>query len=204
MHIIWHGLTAVRLQTKEAQVLIDPYQASTGLKIPGGKVDVLASTDLQDERCNNFERFYEGAFKVEGPGEYEIKGTFIYGLPKTSNQGKGAIFFIESEDLTLAHLGWCGAELTPVQLEYIEGVDVLMLPVGGMTESQWSKVVSQVEPRVIIPMAFHHSGLKIKLPPVANFLKALGAKDVKPEPKVILKKKDLPQEETKIMLLEAV
>jgi len=37
MHITWHGLTAIRLQTKETQILIDPYQASTGLKIPGGK-----------------------------------------------------------------------------------------------------------------------------------------------------------------------
>lgn len=204
MHITWHGLTAVRLQTKEAQILIDPYQASTGLKIPGGKVDVLASTDIQDERCNNLDKFYEGAFRIEGAGEFEVKGTFMYGLPKTANQGKGAIFFIESEDLTLAHLGWCGTELTAEQLEYIEGVDVLMLPLGAMAESVWSKIVSQVEPRVIIPMAFHQSGVKAKLPPVASFLKALGAKDVKPEPKVILKKKDLPQEETKIILLEAV
>lgn len=185
-------------------MLIDPYQASTGLKMPGGKVDVLASTDMQDERCNNLEKFYDGAFKIEGAGEYEIKGTFMYGLPKTNTQGKGAIFFIESEDLTLAHLGWCGTELTAEQLEYIEGVDVLMLPLGAMAESVWSKIVSQVEPRVIIPMAFHQSGVKAKLPPLASFLKALGAKDVKPEPKVILKKKDLPQEETKIILLEAV
>lgn len=204
MHITWHGLTAVRLQTKEAQILIDPYQASTGLKMPGGKVDVLASTDVADERCNNLEKFYDGAFKIEGAGEFEIKGTFIYGLPKTANQGKGAIFFIESEDLTLAHLGWCGAELTPEQLEYIEGVDVLMLPVGALSESQWSKVVSQVEPRVIIPMAFHQAGIKEKLPTSASFLKAMGAKDIHPEPKVILKVKDLPQEETKIMVLQPV
>lgn len=204
MHITWHGLTAIRLQTKDAQILIDPYQASSGLKMPGGKVEVLASTDMSDERCNNLEKFYEGAFKLEGPGEYEIKGTFIYGLQKTSNQGKGSIFFIESEDLTVAHLGWCGAELTAEQLEYIEGVDVLLMPVGAMAESLWSKVVSQVEPRVIIPLAFHQAGLKEKLPTSAAFLKAMGAKDVKAEPKVILKVKDLPQEETKIILLEAV
>lgn len=204
MHITWHGLTAIRLQTKDAQILIDPYQASTGLKMPGGKVDVLASTDMQDERCNNLEKFYDGAFKVEGPGEYEIKGTFIYGLPKTANQGKGSIFFIESEDLTVAHLGWCGAELAAEQLEYIEGVDVLLMSVGAMPESLWSKVVSQVEPRVIIPIAFNQSGVKEKLPSSAAFLKAMGAKDVKAEPKIILKVKDLPQEETKIILLEPV
>lgn len=202
MHITWHGLTAVRLQSKEAQILIDPYQNSTGLKLPGGKVDVLASTDMDDPRCNFLEKFYDGVFKIEGPGEYEIKETFIYGLPKTSQQGKGSIFFIESEDLTVAHLGWCGAELTPGQLEYIEGVDVLLLSVGAIPESIWGKVVSQVEPRVIIPLAFHQAGVKEKLPPVANVLKSLGAKEVKFEPKVILKVKDLPQDETKIILLQ--
>lgn len=204
MHITWHGLTAVRLQTKNAEIVIDPFSASVGIKMPSGKVDVLASTDMSDPRCNAFDQLRNGAFRIEGPGEFEIKGTFIYGLPKTPEQGKGSLLFIQSEDLSVAHLGWCGTDLTAEQLEYVEGVDVLLFSVGALPESRWSKIVSQVEPRVIIPIAFHVPGIKEKFPGAAQFLKALGAKDIKAEPKIILKVKDLPQEETKIMLLEQV
>ena len=108
--------------------------------------------------------------------------------------------------MRLCHLGDLGQkELTPEQLEKIGDIDILMIPVGGnytIGSEEATKIISQIEPRIVIPMHYDLPKLKVKLEGVEKFLKAMGVKSLEPLPKFSVKKKDLPEEETRVVLLK--
>ena len=112
-------------------------------------------------------------FEITSPGEYEIKDIFV--------QGINSDYLIEAEGMRVCYLP--GGE----KAEEFGEVDILLVP------SEKSKLVSQVEPRIAIPMGGE----------TAKFLKALGKKSVQSQPKLLIKKKDLPKEETQIVVLKS-
>ncbi|GAI17552.1 unnamed protein product, partial [marine sediment metagenome] len=119
---------------------------------------------------------------------------------------ENTIYVIESEDLRICHLGDLGQkELTEQQLEKIGDVDILMIPVGGIytiSAQEAGKIMSQLEPHITIPMHYGLPNLKIKLDPINNFLKAFGLKSLPSMKKLSIKKKDIAQDEAKIIILE--
>ncbi|HXV27292.1 MAG TPA: MBL fold metallo-hydrolase, partial [Candidatus Paceibacterota bacterium] len=154
----------------------------------------------------------EGALIVRGPGEYESKGVRIRGIASFhdkssgSERGLNTIYLIHAEDMTLCHLGDLGQEsLTDTQLEAIGDVDVLFVPVGGTYTTDGKEaagVVSQVEPKIIVPMHFAVPGLKIDLDDAKKFIKEIGL-DAEKTDKLKLAAKSLPVDETKLYLLQA-
>lgn len=90
-------------------------------------------------------------------------------------------------------------------MEKILSPDILFIPVGGganyLGAKEAAALATALEPRVIIPMAYH-CDTDPDAAPVTAFVKELGLKPEATEKKVIIKKKDLPQEETKLIVLE--
>jgi L-ascorbate metabolism protein UlaG (beta-lactamase superfamily) len=108
------------------------------------------------------------------------------------------------DEIKICHLGDLGHSLTDKQMEKIDGIDILMIPVGGNFTISWDEadsVINQVEPRIVIPMHYHLPGLKIKLDPVDKFCKEMGVSAKETVSKISLKKKDLPQEKTEVMVM---
>lgn len=192
-------------------MLFDPFDpVKLGLKLPKLSADIVAVT--HDHFDHNYVAGVSGEyFLINGPGEYEVKQTFIYGLPGFHDNNQGAdrgritMYLLESEGMSLAHLGDLGqTELTQEQLEHLEGVDILLLPVGGVytiNAKQAAAIVSQIDPRIIIPIHYRLPGLKENFDPVDKFIQEIGLKST-PEEKFKIVKKDLPQEETKLVLLK--
>ena len=225
MIIQWFGQSFFKINTKNSTgedvvVAIDPFDKSYGLKVPTkfGADIVLVSHEHKDH--SNVDLIKETSlspepFVISGPGEYEVKGVMIYGIPAFHDDKEGAergeitMFLIESEGIWLAHLSDLGQKtLEDNQLEQLKEVDVLMTPVGGtftIDAKEASKIISQVEPRVIIPMHYNLPGLKFKsgakLDGVDKFIKEEGIKAEEVEGKLKINKKDLPQEETKLFVL---
>lgn len=236
MQIFWKGQSCFQIisQTgKNNQVLlvIDPFDETTGLRVPKLEADILLITHSHPDH-NNKRAISGNPFVVEGAGEYEIKNIFVQGIPSWHDEeegkkrGENTIYTIEAEELRLCHLGDFGQkELLNGQLEKISDVDILMIPVGGtytIDSKIAAKVVSQIEPRIVIPM--HYQIPKLKVHPVKSsrsevfakggqfngvkldgsdkFLKAMGAKTIEPLPKFSVKKKDLPEDGTKIIILK--
>lgn len=145
-------------------------------------------------------------FLIQGPGEYEVKEVFIQGIPSFHDdkdgkeKGTNTIYVIEAEDMRFCHLGDIGQkQLTDEQLEKIDGVDVLMVPVGGeftVSSAEASKIISQIEPKIVIPMHYALPKLKFKLDEVSKFLKTMGKKEVAPVDKLTIKQSTLPKEGT--------
>ena len=217
MNIKWYGQSCFYITTsgkkdKGASIIIDPFDESIGLKLPRKiEADIaLISHDHYDH--NNVEKISEQAFIIKSPGEYDIKDVCIKGIQgfhdnvKGSERGQNSIYRIETEQIRLCHVGDLGQkELSTEQLEAIGDVDILMIPVGGeftVNGKEAVNIMAQIEPKIIIPMHYKIPGLKIKIDPIDEFLKALGIKKLEKMSKLSIKEKDLPKEEVKIIQLE--
>lgn len=216
MHILWHGqscfeIIASQQKGEQIKIVIDPFSEDIGLSLPKLEADILLAThDHYDH--NNIKGVAGDPFLVQGPGEYERKDVFIQGIPSYHDEkdgkerGQNTIYTIEAEEMRLCHLGDFGQkELTSEQLEKIGDADILMVPVGGnftVDAKGAAKIISQIEPRIIIPMHYYLPKLKVKIDGLDSFLKEMGQKSTEPQPKLLIKKKDLPEEETKVIVLQ--
>jgi len=216
MQIIWHGQSCFQISISQGKnnhvnIVIDPFSEEVGLRLPKLQADILLTThDHYDH--NNVKAVSGNPFIINSPGEYEIKNVFIEGISswhdnsQGKERGENTIYTIEVEDLKLCHLGDFGQkELTKEQLEKIGQVDILMIPIGGIytiSDREALKVMSQLEPKIIIPMHYQIPKLKIKLDGLDRFLKVVGIKSIEPQPKLTIKKKDVSLEEVKIIVLK--
>lgn len=216
MQIFWQGhacfqIAATPAKNSQIRIVIDPYSEEIGLKLQKLEADIVLSTHSHYDH-NNVKALGGNPFIVEGPGEYEVKGVFVQGIHSWHDEKQGAesggntIYTIDVEELRLCHLGDFGqAELSSEQLEKIGAVDVLMIPVGGVYTIDAKaavKIMSQIEPKITIPMHYALPKLKAKLEGVDKFLKAVGIKALEPESKLSIKKKDISGEEAKIVVLK--
>jgi L-ascorbate metabolism protein UlaG (beta-lactamase superfamily) len=217
MKITWHGQSLFQITTtpeknSQVNIIIDPFDKSIGLRKPKLEADILLVTH-QHQDHNNIEIVNGNPFLIKGPGEYEIKNVFIQGISSFHDDsegkelGKNTIYIIESEDINICHLGDLGQkELTEKQLERVGDVDILMIPIGGkytISAKEAFKIVSQIEPKIIIPMHYAIPKLKIKLDPLNKFLSLFGIKSLPTINKLSIKKKDISPDEAKIIILES-
>lgn len=205
MQISWHGLSCFEIVTKtsvgEVTAVTDPYDPSTGLRTRS--VEAHLAT-VSGKGSDNTASLGNHPFVIDMPGEFEVKGAFAYCTAAPTKAGTTLITRLESEDLSVAHLGCLDRELTNEELEKLQKVDVLMVPVGGgrvLDAKKAVEVVNQVEPRVVIPMTYAVDGLKEKLDGVDAFVKALGAARKEETGKYKVTRKDLPQEDMLLVVL---
>jgi len=188
---------------------MDPYDDSIGYTLPALRANILTISHEHRDHCNR--RGVRGRPKIIcGPGEYEIGGVFITGIPtyhdgrRGSYRGKNTIYLIEFADLTLLHLGDLGHVPSQAQVGDLNDVEVLFIPVGGgptINAAQATEVVSLLEPKIVIPMHYRTPVLKVRLDPVGKFLKAMGSEKIQPVESLKVSRSSLP-EETQVVLLE--
>ena len=232
MQIIWHGQSCFQIITSphhqkfgvganqgkngQTSIVIDPFSDEIGLKLPKIEADILLVSHHHQDHDNvkavQSSKTGENFFLIDGPGEYDVKSVFIRGIrsfhdnSQEKEKGENTIYTIEAEDLKLCHLGDLGQkELTDEQLETIGEVDILLIPVGGVytiSAKEALNIMSQIEPKITIPMHYQIPKLKVKLDGLDKFLKSLGIKSIVPENKLSIKKKDILPEEAKIIVLK--
>ncbi len=211
MEITWLGHSCFRMRGKDAAVVTDPCDKSTGYTI--GKPSAEIVTISHDHPGHNNARAVAGEPRiVHGPGEYEISGVLIMGVQtyhdakKGAELGKNTAYVFELDDLRVCHLGDLGHVPTAEQAEELSGVDVLLMPVGGgstIDATAAAETVSLLEPKLVIPMHYQTPAAKAKLEPLDRFLKEIGAKSALDErlPKLTVTRTTLPHE-TKVQVLD--
>ena len=199
MTISWYVEACFLLEAGGTRILIEPPSKESGLAAPRLKSDILifSRSDSAKFASNEGETFI-----IDSPGEYEIKNVNIMGVGDDGN----IMYHIEMEGIKLAHLGFLKKEPDSEKMEMLGKVDIILAPVGGLgndlLEAEAAmKLINKLEPSIAIPMLFDIKGLKIKRAPISDFIKESEAKD-KPVPKLGVKKKDINEEETKIVILE--
>ncbi|MBI3443239.1 MBL fold metallo-hydrolase [Candidatus Woesebacteria bacterium] len=213
MEITFIGHSSFRIRGKSVSVVTDPYDPKmVGLKY--AKVDADIVTISHNHEDHNKSELVTGVRKViSGPGEYEISGISIIGIPsfhdtqKGSQRGKNTIYVIEMDRLTMAHLGDLGHTLDDKIIDDMGEVDILFIPVGGVYTigpGEAAEVVQQIEPKIIIPMHYRVEGLNPEvfsdLSGVEEFLGKIGNKGER-LPKLQIKKEEM-SEEQRVVILE--
>ena len=213
MTIQWLGQSCFKIQTKnslvEATIVCDPFGPETGLKMPKVQSDIV-TVSHQHKDHNDVENIKGEPFIVDTPGEFETKDIMIYGIPSFHDakngqeRGLNTIYKIVTEEINIVHLGDLGDDLTNDQLDRMGNVDILLIPVGGTYTIDGKKaadIVSKVEPRLVVPMHYKIPGIKYEeLTTADDFIKHCGL-PAENSDKLKITKKDLPQENTKLVVL---
>jgi len=205
MIINWYGQTCFKIIVQgdkgPVDMFIDPFEKEIGLRPPRIDENSIVIFSEIDKK------FLGSKFVITGPGEYDTNGICIQGInAPAKNKERTTIFLIKAEDIKICHLGFLGEKgFAEKEIEEIGDVDILMLPVGGaksIDAKDALEVMSQIEPKITIPMYYSLPGLKEKIDGLDKFLKSLGIKSPLALPKLSVKKKDLSQDEAKIVVLQ--
>ena len=209
MEITWLGHSCFRIKGRHATVITDPYSPDLGYSL--GKHTARIVTVSHQHPGHSYVRGIGGEPKqVTGPGEYEISGVLIIGIgtyhdaEKGKKRGKNTVYLMEVDEVSVCHLGDLGHVLTSEQVEQIDNVDVLLLPVGGtstVNAATAAEIVRQLEPNAVVPMHYKTNVLKKELAPVDRFLREMGLKEVTSQPKLSFTRASLPPS-TQVFLLD--
>jgi len=200
MTISWYGEACFLLESGGVRVLIEPPQKESGINSPRLKSDVLIYSKSRNSEGSPLSGSETGTFVIDSPGEYEIKGINVLGIADEEN----TLYNIEIDGIKISHLGFLGKDLDNGKMALINDPDIIFVPVGNgsvLDAEKAMKLINKIEPSVAIPMLYDIKGLKIKRAPLSVFLKESEAKESS-QPKLTIKKKDLIEEETKIVILE--
>lgn len=180
MLLTWHGSTCVHLQTSDASLLVNPSERRL-------RADGVLFTDAKNPAL---EKFQGHVFVVATPGEYELRGLAI----RATEMNGATVFTIAADGCVVGHLGNIVRTPTDAELESLIDIDILFIAVGAntLTPKQATEVVSKIEPRIIIPMGDS----------LDAFRKEMGGRNVPPQPKLRITKKDLPTDEVRVIILE--
>ena len=209
MDISWLGHSCFRIRGSHATVITDPYSPDLGYSLGRPTADIV--TVSHQHVGHSYVQGIGGEPRlVTGPGEYEISGILIIGIATFHDaeggkeRGRNTVYLMEVDEVSVCHLGDLGHVLTAEQVEELGNVDVLLLPVGGVSTinaPMAAEVVRQLEPKAVVPMHYKTPALSWELQPVERFLKEIGIKDINPQPKLSFTRSSLPAS-TQVFLLD--
>lgn len=207
MIITYHREGFVKVQQGELVVAFNPISREIDAKATRFGAD-LCLTALNSPSFNGCETVTFGnkePFVINGPGEYEIDGIFIYGLPSEGVDGQvNTIFATEIEGIRLCHLGaLANANLNPKTIEDIGGVDILFVPIAGgpvLSPKEAAKLATSLEPKIIIPVMLESGADEVTL---KTFTKEIGGDIANRVDKLTIKKKDVDNKEDEVIIIQA-
>jgi L-ascorbate metabolism protein UlaG (beta-lactamase superfamily) len=185
MEITYFGHSCFKLRSKTLTLIIDPFDPTKlGIKLPALEGDAVLVTH------NHFDHNYVAGISgfrllIDRPGEYELSGVKIMGIPTKHDdklgeeRGQNTMYYIEAEDgVSVLHCGDLGHTLDDTTLEKFGEVTALLIPVGGVytiDAEKASKVISSIEPAFVVPMHYKIDGSKIAdIATLEKFLDEMG------------------------------
>ena len=208
MEITWYGRACFRLKGKEATAITDPCPPATGFVAGKHDVDLLTVSHAHPD--HTYTRSITAGLTLTRPGEYEFHDLLVTGVrtyhdgARGAERGENMIFAVEVDGVHICHLGDLGHLLTEEQVAELGPIDVLLVPVGGtttVTPAEATEVVSQLSPKLVIPMHFAIDGASGDLMSPETFLHEMSVEPIR-QPKAIVTPSSLP-DETQVVLLEA-
>lgn len=184
MELEYYGANCVYINVKNIKVLVDPITSEYGPN-PKTKADVLLYSQIPKSQAAT-----SSAIVIDTPGEYEIKGMTIDAIPsqlhiqEDKEIKEGVIYVLRHKGINVLVLGNIAPEISEEQLERIDGVDVVVIPVGGkgltLDKVSAASLLRQFEPLFVVPVHYDDGRSEYPLPQdnVEGFLQEVGAGEV--------------------------
>jgi L-ascorbate metabolism protein UlaG (beta-lactamase superfamily) len=179
MIIRWHGHACFEISNGHI-IVTDPHDGkSIGIKPPKVKADlVLVSHSHFDH--NSVKTVSKSTTKsISESGKYnefdiEISGIrAFHDSHHGERRGEVYIFKFNVEDITFCHLGDLGHVPNQEQLDDLQDIDILFIPIGNVftigANDAW-KTIKLIKPKVAIPMHYRVGGLSLSIQPLDPFL----------------------------------
>lgn len=210
MIITYHGVECFRLQVGDFVVGVNPVskRSSQGAVRFGADIALVSLNHPDFDGTDSLSYGDKQPFVIAGPGEYEVKNTFIKGYLTTTNYGGSGpkintVYRIVLDGLRVVFLGALDSvELSSEIGEELREADVLFIPVGGgdvLSPDAAYNLSVTLEPKLVIPMHYGTDAVALK-----KFLSAAGAEKNGAESKLTIKKKDVEGKEGEIVVLNPV
>jgi L-ascorbate metabolism protein UlaG (beta-lactamase superfamily) len=156
LDITYLGAGSVKLAGRNLSVVSDP--------IPGAQVktDVVTWSSKLPEGEGEIYGQPDGTMLIDGPGEYEVKGAMITGVPAQlhidESGHRGTVYSVVVDGVNVVMAGNISGKLDDDQVENLGQVDVLVVPVGGggltLDAEGAAGVVAQLEPGYVVPVHY--------------------------------------------------
>jgi L-ascorbate metabolism protein UlaG (beta-lactamase superfamily) len=208
MEITWLGHSCFRVKGKERTLITDPYQEGIGYSWAMPTANIVTVSHSHPGHSNS--AGVNGDPRViNRPGEYEVGGVFVIGLgnyhdsDQGASRGKNISYLFEIDDIKLCHLGDIGHVPSARQVEEFSGVDILIVPVGGISTIDGkaaADIAKLLNPKIVVPMHYR-TEVVTWLEPLDRFTTQLGLKDIIPQLKLSISKASIPLE-TKTVILD--
>jgi L-ascorbate metabolism protein UlaG (beta-lactamase superfamily) len=217
MIIQYYGHSCFKITTKPAGratedvvLFFDPFGKELGLRPPQGQADVVFVSHEHSDH-NNIAAIKGAPVIIDAPGEYAVKGINVVGIDsfhdaeEGAHSGRSTIFILEAEDLKICHLGDLGSDLAGKQLEEIDGVDILFVPIGGthtIDGKKAAELVHKIEPVLVIPMHYKLAGTTEDINDEKKFCAEMGNCPKEKTAKLNVKKKDLEGKSMEVVIMD--
>ncbi len=206
MVISYHGGQCFKVSFGDTTLAFNPISKKSKLDSVKFGSDV-AFVSLWHDDFNSIEQVTHGSKEplvIDSPGEYEMGSVTARGFGvKTTYDKKetyNTIYQVQMEDMNLLFLGALGnPDIDPKILSELSDIDILFLPIGGgdmLSVPQASKLAVKLEAKLIIPMHYDASTLKL-------FLKEEGEEGLKPVDKLTIKRKEVSAMEGDIVVIKS-
>lgn len=214
MKINYLGHAAFELILDDGKKLVfDPYESGAydGALAYGpitGAYDIAVVSHDHADHC------YKGVTSKAGTvldkaGESEVEGIKVTAFPtyhdesEGSERGTNLISIVEVEGLRIAHMGDLGHPVSVDDVPELEGVDVLLIPVGGyftIDADTAAELVKKFNPRVVIPMHFKTDKVGFPITPVDDFVHLMENVEKAGASEFTITKESLPDTVTVVVL----
>lgn len=208
MVITYYGISCFKIQSGDTILAFDIPSKKALVKPPRFHSDIVVQSHDHDGHNGGGDQ--QDTFLTDGPGEYEIKGMRIHGLKSFHDsffgkkRGLNTVYVCRVENINLCFFGDFGEkELRPELKEEMGNIDILFVPIGGdsVLEPEAARnIINQIEPAIAIPMHYDRG----KRNALKEFLAEMGQRDVKPVEKFSIKKKDINENGTQVVVLSVV
>jgi len=209
MVISYHGAECFKISQGDITLALNPISKDSKLKPTrfGADITLITTNHPDFNGRDQTSRGDKSSFVIDGPGEYEIKDIFIKGfLSEGPDKKMNTIYLISFEGMNLCFLGALTNPILPDEtLEAIEDVDILFVPIGvgdpakdgasTLDPVSAYKLAVSLEPSVIIPMYYQKTALE-------QFIKEGGEAKVDSLDRFVVKKKDLEDKKSEIVVLK--
>jgi L-ascorbate metabolism protein UlaG (beta-lactamase superfamily) len=110
-------------------------------------------------------------------------------------RGENIVFLFTMEDIRFCHLGDLGHILNEKQIQLLQSVDILFIPIGGTYTLDGKKawdVIKKINPLIIIPMHYKIEGLSLPIAPLDDFISYANCDVLKVGNQIDIDSEDLP------------
>jgi L-ascorbate metabolism protein UlaG (beta-lactamase superfamily) len=181
MRIHYYGHATLHVTGADGtSILIDPYTENERFRY-AARFDpariVLVTHEHGDH--NNVAAVPGSPRVVRGAGTHTVDGIAFTGIGSFHDREQGArrgpntIFVFDLDGIRVGYFGDQGTDLDDEQYAQLEGINVMIAPVGGgptLDIPAMSAMVERVRPNVMIPIHYKTPKVDIGLEPVETFL----------------------------------